>query len=145
MGYCGTMLKNIAVYSTDKFWNQILADLGAIIAESPNVADVVFDDIAINTPISVAELKNIIFNRFNNTDIIRDVFGADVMLPALQRKIIVLLYKNPEITMSELKNALGMSPDVSSHVVENAIYQLRKNYGHAFIQNVNGKYKIERL
>ena len=110
-------------------------DLGACVVDSSDVADVIFDDINFNAPISVDELQNIILSVFNNNDIIRDVFGRDVVLPELQRKIIVALYKNPNIQISELKMAVGLSPDITTHSVENAIYQLRKTYGHDFIIN----------
>lgn len=142
IGYCEIMLKNIKIYTSDKYWNQIFADLGADIAETPNVADIVFDDVDIKTPISAIDLKNVIFDSVNSVDIIKRIFGHNVVLPMLQYKIVVLLYKNPNITMSDLKSALGISPDMTSHVVENAIYQLRKVYGRDIIQNVDGKYKI---
>ncbi|MBR0204926.1 MAG: winged helix-turn-helix domain-containing protein, partial [Synergistaceae bacterium] len=73
------------------------------------------------------------------------VFGSDVKLSNLQHKLIVILYKNPDITMRELKMVLGMSPDITTHSVETAIYQLRKKYGHNVILNTNGKYKIGQL
>ena len=136
------MLENIKVYTSDKYWNQIFTDLGAVVIDNPNAADVVFDDIDITAPISVIDLQNIIFDCINNTDIINKVFGKYVVLPSLQHKIIVLLYKNPNMTMSEIKTALGVLPDVATHTVENAIYQLRKIYGHDIIKNINGKYKI---
>lgn len=145
MGYCENMLNNVKIYTSDKYWNQILTDLGADIAQSPNVSDVIFDDIEINAPISVPDLKNAILDYMNCTDVIRRVFGREVILPTLQHKIVVLIHKNVGLTMSELKAALGFAPDVTSHAVENAIYQLRKTYGREFIQNVNGKYKIGRL
>ena len=136
------MLNNAKIYTSDKYWNQIFSDLGAVVVDTPNVADVVFDDVNITTPVSVMDLQNIICDYINNTDIICNVFGKYVVLPALQHKIVVLLYKNPNMTMSELKNALGVLPDVATHAVENAIYQLRKVYGHDIIQNNDGKYKI---
>lgn len=145
MEYCEIMLENVKVFVSDKYWKQILVDLGADVVDSPNVADFVFDDVVINTPISIPYLKNIISNHFNNMDIIHNVFGRDVILPWLQHKIVVFLYKNPGVSMADVKQALGISPDITSHVVENAIYQLRKIYGHAFIQNLNGKYKIGHL
>jgi len=145
MGYCKTMFENIKIYTSDKYWKQILADLGAVIVDNQNAADVVFDTSNITAPISVMDLKNIIFNSVNNTDVIRAVFGKDIVLPALQRKIIVSLYNNPNENMVELKKSIGVMPGVATHAVENAIYQLRKIYGHDFIQNVNGKYKIGRI
>ena len=139
------MMEKIKIYTSDTYWKRILMDLGACVVDSSDVADVIFDDINFNAPISVDELQNIILSVFNNNDIIRDVFGRDVVLPELQRKIIVALYKNPNIQISELKMAVGLSPDITTHSVENAIYQLRKTYGHDFIINENGGYKIGRI
>ena len=139
------MLENIKIYSSDKCWQHIFADLGAIVVDNQNVADVSFDDVVIDAPVSVADLKKIIFDCIDHQDIITDVFGQYVILPNLQRKIIVALYKQPNISIRELKEMLGFLPDITTHTVENAIYQLRKKYGHDFIQNENGKYKIGRL
>lgn len=146
IGYCEIMLENIKIYTSDICWNHILTDLGAVLVDNPNIADVVLDDIDIKAPISVVDLQKIILDCLNNQDIIKDVFGDnDIVLPTLQHKIVVLLYKNPGITMNELKNALGVMPGVTTHAVETAVYQLRKKYGHDFIQNTNGKYKIGRI
>ena len=144
-GIVQLMLENIKIYSSDKYWQHIFADLGAIVVDNQNMADVVFDDIATNTPVSVDDLKKLIFDCLDNQDIITNIFGRYIILPNLQRKVIVSLYKNPNISMRELKENLGFFPYVTTHTVENAIYQLRKNYGHDFIQNDNGKYKIGHL
>lgn len=136
------MIRNISVFTSDIYWQHIFVELGAVIADSRKVADVVFDDLDIKTPVAIKDLYKIILDAANNTDIITDVFGKYVILPTLQHKIVVLLYKNPNITMQELKNCLGLLPDITTHTVENAIYQLRKIYGHDFIQNINGTYKI---
>lgn len=139
------MLDNIKIYASDKYWQGILTDLGASLVESPDCADVIFDDIKINTPISVYDLQSLILNQFNNDDIIVDIFGHDTVLPELQRKIVVALYKNPNIQIRELKLLVGVMPDITTHSVENAIYQLRKTFGHDFIINENGGYRIERI
>ena len=139
------MLGNVKIYTSDKYWNHILADLGACLVETPDVADVIFDELPINAPISVDDLQSLVVSQFNNNDIIVNVFGRDVALPALQRKIIVALYKKPNIQMRELKLAVGLSPDITTHSVENAIYQLRKTFGHDFILNEKGGYKIGRI
>ena len=139
------MLENIKIYTADKYWNHILTDFGANLVDAPNVADVLFDDIKIKMPISVDDLQNLVLARFNNNDIIVNVFGRDVALPALQRKIVVALFKNPNIQINDLKLAVGLSPDVTTHSVENAIYQLRKTFGRDFIINENGGYKIGRV
>jgi hypothetical protein len=139
------MLENIKVYTADEFWNHIFSDLGVIVVDSPNAADVVFDDIDTNTPISVSQLQERILAQFENKDIIRTVFGREIVLPRLQHKIIVILCKNPNITMRELKDMIGVLPDVTTHAVENAVYQLRKTYGCDIIQNIDGKYRIGRI
>jgi hypothetical protein len=139
------MLGNVKIYTSDKYWNHILADLGACLVETPDVADVIFDELSINAPISVDDLQSLVVSQFNNNDIIANVFGRDVALPALQRKIIVALYKKPNIQMRELKLAVGLSPDITTHSVENAIYQLRKTFGHDFILNEKGGYKLGRI
>ena len=139
------MLNNIKIYTADKYWTRILADLGANLVDAPEIADVSFDDIKINTPIFVDDLHNLILDQFNNNDVIVNVFGRDVILPELQRKIVIALYKNPDIQMRELKLAVGLLPDIATHSVENAIYQLRKKYGRGFILNENGGYRIGRI
>lgn len=138
-------MENTRIYTSDKYWRQIFTDLGLIVVDSPNLADVVFDDIDVETPISIMNLQTLILNRVDNADIVHNIFGTNVVLSNLQRKLIISLYKNPDITMRELKTILGMSPDIATHAVETAIYQLRKKYGHDFIINKNGKYKIGQL
>ena len=59
------MLNNVSIFSSDKYWQQIFADLGAKIADSQNFADVVFDDINIATPIRLSDLQRIIFDEMN--------------------------------------------------------------------------------
>ena len=139
------MLENIKIYTDDVYWRAILTDLGANVVDSQNIADVNFDNIKIKTPISVDDLKTYILAQFENKDIIVSVFGDDVVLPKLQHKIIITLYNNPNITMRELKDMLGVLPDVSTHAVENAVYQLRKTYGCDIIKNEDGKYSIGRI
>ncbi len=139
------MAENIKIYATDKYWQHIFADLGAVLVESPNVADVVFDDIDVAKPVSISRLKSIVFDSLDNRDIIKSVFGRYVVLPTLQHKIVILLYKNPDISINKLKELLGFLPNITTHTVENAIYQMRKNYGHDFIINAKGKYKIGHI
>ena len=47
--------------------------------------------------------------------------------------------------MRELKDLIGVLPNVTTHAVENAVYQLRKMYGYDIIQNIDGKYKIGHI
>ena len=139
------MLENIKIYTSDSCWNHILSDLGMCVVESPDAANVLFDDIVIQEPVSVSVLQNMILAQFDNNDIIVDIFGRNMVFPDLQHKIIIALYKNPNIKMSELKLAVGLSPNITTHSVENAIYQLRKTFGRDFIVNENGGYKIGRI
>jgi len=139
------MLENIKIYTSDIYWHQILSDLGADIVNSAKLADVEFDDININTPISVIDLKNVVLKAADNLDIVHCVFGETVKLSNLQHRLIVILYKNPNITMRDIKDLLGLSPDIATHAVETAIYELRKKYGHNIIENLNGKYKLGHI
>ena len=139
------MLESIKIYTSDKYWRRVFDDLGMVLTDSPDGCDVNFDEVNIGTPISVDDLVKRIFDLSENADVITSVFGKYLILPKLQHKIIVALYKNPGITMHKLKEMLGVLPDVTTHTVENAVYQLRKKYGHALIQNTDGKYKIGHI
>jgi len=139
------MFNGIKIYTADTYWNHIFHDLGADVVTSPNVADVIFDDIDVEAPVYIYDLKNIILSAVENRDVIQKIFGEDVKLSQLQRKIVVMLYKNPDININELKSLLGVLPDLSSHAVETAIYQIRKKYGQDVIVNTNGKYKIGKI
>lgn len=139
------MLENVKIFTTDEYWQYILSELGATVTDSQKNSDVIFDEIDIDSPVPIRILQKKIFDSMNNTDVIIEIFGRFVVLPTLQHKIVVALYKNPDISIQELKNMVGLLPDVTSHTVENAIYQLRKKYGCDFIVNENGKYKIGRV
>ena len=139
------MAGNIKIYATNEYWRHIFTDLGATVVDAKNITDVVFDDLGIDTPVSVSQLKSIIFNSLDNQEIIKSIFGKYIILPTLQHKIIITLYNNPDISINELKELLGVLPDVTTHTVENAIYQLRKKYGHDFIINTMGKYRIGHI
>ena len=139
------MADNIKIYATDEYWRHIFVDLGATVVDAKNIADVIFDELGVVAPVSVSYLKSIIFNSLGNQEIIKSIFGEYIILPSLQHKIIIALYNNPDISINELKELLGVLPDMTTHTVENAIYQLRKKYGHDFIINTKGKYKIGQL
>ena len=51
------MLESVKIYTSDKFWSQILTDLGAVLVDNIDVADVNLDNVKLNAPVSVAELK----------------------------------------------------------------------------------------
>lgn len=136
------MLENIKIFTDDTYWRHILSELGADMTDSQKNSDIIFDNIKTDLPIPIRNLQKLILDLMDNTDIITEIFSQFVVLPILQHKIIVALYKNPGISITELKNMVGVLPNVTSHTVENAIYQLRKKYGCDFIVNENGKYKI---
>ncbi len=139
------MLSGIRIYTADSVWRQILGDLGATVLSAPSVADVNFDELGIAGALTPIELKSLILKASDNTHIIADVLGEKVVLPRLQSQIIACLYKSGGMTALDLKQALGYAPDVSTHTVDTAIYQLRRTYGHDLIQNNNGVYTIGKL
>lgn len=79
------------------------------------------------------------------SDVLRRVFGHRVTISRMQTQIVALLEQSGGMTISQIKDALGFSPDIATHTIDNAIYQLRKSYGRDFIQNNNGVYTIGKL
>lgn len=139
------MLTGIRIYSSDVVWRHILADLNAVVLDAPDTAEVNLDDISLDIPVSALDLKAVILSALDNTKILQDVFGKAVYLPQLQAQIIVWLYKTGGLSLEALKKVLGYMPNMTTHAVDTAIYQLRKNYGKDFIQNKNGVYIIGKL
>ena len=139
------MLNGIRIYSADPYWRNILNDLGATVLDSLKKTDVNFDSLSILMPVSPTQLKAALLNAIDSSDIIRKIFGTNVRLSNLHTQIVVQLYKSGGMNSAALKSALGYSPDASTHTVDTAIYQLRKMYGHNFIVNDNGVYKIGKL
>lgn len=139
------MLQGVRIYTSDTIWRQILTDFGATVLDAPTTTDINFDNLNITSPLTPLELKSAILNANDNASVLREIFGADVSLPRLQAQIIVSLYKSGGMTGNELKDALGYAPDVATHTVDTAIYQLRRAYGRGFIINSNGVYRIGKL
>ncbi len=139
------MLTGIRIYSADTVWRQILADFGATVLDAPNAAYINFDDLDVSSILAPLELKTIILNATDGAHILHQVFGGATHLPRIQSQIVVWLYKTGGMTGMELKNALGYAPDVTTHAVDTAIYQLRKTYGREFIKNTNGVYSLGKL
>ncbi len=139
------MLKGIKVYSADTVWRDILRDLGATVLDAPTVGDINFDSLNILMPVSALELKAALIDATDSSKIIRKLFGTNVRMSALHTRIVVQLYKSGGMSSDELKTALGYSADAATHTVDTAIYQLRKLYGHEFIVNENGVYRIGKL
>lgn len=143
--YCVIMLNGIRIYSSDPLWRQILTDFNAVVLDAQSVGCIDFDELNIATPVSPVELKSAILAACDYSNIISRVFGRDVAMPRMQSQIVAMLYKNGPMTIAELKNALGFSPDIATHTIDNAIYHLRKTYGREFIVNNNGAYAIGKL
>ncbi len=143
--YAEIMLDGIKIFSADTVWRAILADMGAVVTATPATADVNIDELEITQPTSPMALKAAILRAIDSGDVMRRLFGRDVSLPRLQGQIVMLLHKNGAMSVAAIKNALGYSPGASTHVVDNAIYQLRRAFGHDFIINENGTYRIGRL
>lgn len=139
------MLTGIRIYSSDVVWRNILADLNAVVLDAPDTAEVNLDDISLEIPVSALDLKAVILSALDNTKILQDIFGKAVYLPQLQAQIVVWLYKTGGLSLNALKKVLGYMPNMTTHAVDTAIYQLRKNYGKDFIQNKNGVYIIGKL
>ncbi|MBO4625967.1 MAG: hypothetical protein J5679_01665 [Alphaproteobacteria bacterium] len=139
------MLNGIRVYSADTFWRNILKDLGATVLDAPNTTGLNFDSLHIVMPISPMQLKSALLDAADYTNIIRKIFGKDIQLSSLHARIVVQLYKSGGMNAAELKSALGYSTDTTTHTVDTAIYQLRKLFGHDFIINENGVYRIGKL
>ena len=139
------MLSGVRIYTSDTIWRQILTDFGATVLDVPNSMDINFDNLHIVPPLNSMELKTVILKAGDQATILRAVFGTDVFLSHQQSLIVVALYKSGGMTMHDLKNVLGYAPDVATHTIDTAIYQLRRTYGREFIINTNGVYRIGKI
>ncbi len=140
------MLNGIKIYSSDAIWRQILTDLGATVFDAPQPAVINFDTLNINLPATPMEISVAVQTALDgNIQLLHDIFGRNVQLPYIQAKIVIMLYKSGGMSANDLRVALGYSPNATTHAVDTAIYQLRKNFGREFIINNNGLYKIGRI
>ncbi len=139
------MLSGIRIFTTDSYWRQIVADLGAGVVDDVRVSDVNLDDLHIKLPVSAVDLKTAIIAAMDNTDVLRKIFGKDVSLSPIQSDIVARLYKNGGMTAKELHVALGYAPNATTHTVETAIYGLRKLFGRDFIKNTDGRFVIGNI
>lgn len=139
------MLSGMRIFTTDPVWREILADLNAAVLDVPNDTAIDFDALNIAPGVNMMDLKAAILSANDNTDILTRVFGAPTRLPHLHAEIVALLYKTGGISITGIKNAIGYAPDATTHVIDNAIYQLRRTYGRDFIKNDNGVYRLGRI
>ena len=139
------MLSGVRIYTSDNIWRQILTDFGAIVLDDANLTDLNFDDLEIKSPITALQLKSAVLSAADTGRVLFQIFGKNVSLSRIQSELLVLLHKTGGMSAAELKVALGYSPNATTHVVDTAVYQLRRAYGHEFILNNNGVYKIGRL
>lgn len=136
------VLSEIKIYTSDSIWQQIFTDLGAVVLSAPNNTDINFDELEFEPPISILELKTLILNALDYSDILYKVFNKKVKLSRQQSQIVAFLYKNNGASVDELKMLLGYSSDAMTHSVDTAIYQLRRLFGADFIKNKDGVYYI---
>lgn len=137
------MLNGIKIYSSQLIWRHIFNELGATVTDSPNVLGVNFDEIMPDSPLTVTELKSLILNYADNTNILSALFHDNVpQLSNVQKNIIVSLWRTGGMSGAELKHALGFMPGVATHPIDTAIYTLRKLCGRDFIILENGVYKL---
>ena len=139
------MLDGIKIYSSDSVWCRILTDLGATISDAPDAADVNFDMLKLNLPATPIDIKSAVLAAFNGVDILNQIFGKTVALSPMQARIVILLHKTGGMYGADLRTAMGYAPDAATHTIDTAIYQLRKIFGHGFISNDNGVYRIGRV
>lgn len=139
------MLQDIRIFTTDEIWRQIVSAMSATIVNDVLRADVNLDAMDIEPGISALELKALILNTMesNQQKIVDCIFGRPVHLSALQMQIVILLYQTGGMSAHELRSILA--PDMTTHTIDTAIYQLRKLYGRDFVKNENGKYLIGKL
>ena len=136
------MLHGIKIYTSDSVWRHILSDFGATVVDDINMADVDFDTLDIKLPASAMDINAAIMSALDGTGILNAVFKRPVHLSPLHARIVIALYKSGGLNNVDLRIALGYAPDVSTHTVDTAIYQLRKTFGRDFIINENGVYKL---
>ena len=140
-----TMLDGIRIFSSDSVWRHILLSLGATVLDTPNVLDVNLDKIPLPASVSPEELRSLIVRYADNTKILKSVFGEKLpQLSVIQQGIVVALHRSGGMTGTELNTTLEHLP-ASVHTIENAIYDLRKLYGHNFITLKDGVYQIGSL
>ncbi|MDR2413084.1 MAG: helix-turn-helix domain-containing protein [Rickettsiales bacterium] len=140
------MMHGVRIYTADKVWRGILADLGARVLDDANTADINIDLLDIPARIYPIELKAVILDSIESSrqKILNQIFKKPVALSGLQMRIIVLLFQTGGVSSGDLKSILGYSPDIATHTIDTAIYQLRKTFGRDFIKNKDGKYFIGR-
>ena len=145
IGHTINMLSGMRIYTSDSVWRQILGDLGATVTDVAGATDINFDKLKIKQPVTITELKSAVLGASDNDFIINELLGKNAKLTRLQKMLVVALHKSGGMNGEELKVALGYAPDATTHTVDTAVYQLRKIYGHEFIKNDGGVYKIGKL
>ena len=136
------MLNKIRIFTSDSVWRQILTDFNAELVDDAMSADVDFDSVILNMPVSPLDLKTAVIQAQDDTEILNSIFGRHVDLTPVQRTIVTRLKKSGGMTTDELKKTLGYAQDATTHAVDTAIYGLRKLFGRDFIINENGRFKI---
>lgn len=139
------MLSGIRIFTSDEYWQRIATDLNAVVVADAKIADVNLDLLKLQLPVSLIELKTAIIAASDGDAIIKQIFGKRVDLSPLQTQIVIKLYQSGGMTAEELKMSIGYAKNATTHTVETAIYSLRKLFGHDFIINENGLFRIGRI
>ncbi len=139
------MLSGIRIFTSDEYWQRIATDLNATMVADAKIADVNLDSLKLQLPVSLIELKTAIIAASDGDAIIKQIFGKRVDLSPLQTQIVIKLYQSGGMTAEELKMSIGYAKNAATHTVETAIYSLRKLFGHDFIINENGLFRIGRI
>ena len=145
MHYSFNMLTGLRIFTSDPHWRHIVSDLNAVPVDDVILADVDLDALELSTPITPLELKTAIICALDDNNLVDSVFGRPVSLTPVQRKIITCLKKSGGMSADDLKFAIGYARDTTTHTVDTAIYGLRKLFGHDFIVNENGMFRIGRI
>ena len=145
MRYLRYMLSGFRIYSSDIVWRQILADLNATVLYAPIVTELNLDTLVFSQPISCMELKELLISAQDKHAILNQVFGRHVSLSNIQAQLVSVLFQSGGMRLADLKDALGYAPNTSTHAIDMAIYQLRKTFGHDFIVNNKGVYRLGRI
>lgn len=121
-----------------------MRDLGATITDESS-SDIDFDLLNLPQPTSPIAIKAAVMDAMDNTDMLMKIFGRPVSLSRMQSQIVMLLYKSGGMSSAQLRTEMGYAPDTSTHAIDTAIYQLRRNFGRDFIRNNDGIYQIGRI
>ena len=143
------MFNRIIIFTKDTNWEYILTSLNAkVVKDHSEKADINLDLLNIKKPILIQDLKSLILSSIslNNDKILQQLnIDKNSKLSEVQKKIIIILFKNKKISIIELKDILGIAENAKTRCIENAIRQIKKNLNIDIIKNKNGEYFINGI